>query len=325
MILIDDGNGNLTAKTIGTDDEHAFAFTNTFSASASIPAITGSKTLKNAPSNDESTYSFRLSPSDDATAEAVDNGYLSFTDGGKYQDVSCKAGEKFAFDEMVVTRPGTYTLKVSENIPTDDKKVPGVEYDKTEYTISYTVSANGTSKMDVTPSGKNPSECDFENVYKAAGSVTLKALKTIDGKALEDGEFEFELRDSNGNVISTARNDASGSVTFDDIEYNIDDAGKEHRYTIREKVGNELGVTYDDKVISVDVKVSDNGDGTLSANTSYDGAGSEETFHNAYQPPTVSDVMSDLVQTGIESIRYVIIGAICIIPIIAIVRRRMRK
>ena len=325
VILIDDGNGNLTAKTIGTDDEHAFAFTNTFSASASIPAITGSKTLKNAPSNDESTYSFRLSPSDDATAEAVDNGYLSFTDGGKYQDVSCKAGEKFAFDEMVVTRPGTYTLKVSENIPTDDKKVPGVEYDKTEYTISYTVSANGTSKMDVTPSGKNPSECDFENVYKAAGSVTLKALKTIDGKALEDGEFEFELRDSNGNVISTARNDASGSVTFDDIEYNIDDAGKEHRYTIREKVGNELGVTYDDKVISVDVKVSDNGDGTLSANTSYDGAGSEETFHNAYQPPTVSDVMSDLVQTGIESIRYVIIGAICIIPIIAIVRRRMRK
>ena len=325
VTLTDDGNGNLTASITKDSKGHAFSFTNTFAASATIPPISGTKTLKNAPQNNESSYSFKIAPADDETSKSIDNGFVSFKQGGTYQEVSCKAGEKFSFDEITATRPGTYKFKVSEIIPTDDKKAAGVEYDKTEYTMTYTVSENGTSTMDVNADKDNAKSCDFTNIYKAAGSIALKANKTIDGKTLDDGEFEFELRDENGNAISTTKNDANGNITFDKIEYGIEDISKKHNYTIVEKKGNEAGVTYDDKVISVDVTVSDNGDGTLLVDASYDGAKDTETFHNTYTKPTISDIMNDLVQTGVEALPYIAGTIICMIISLIAIKRRKRK
>lgn len=46
-------------------------------------------------------------------------------------------------------------------------------------------------------------------------------------------------------------------------------------------------------------------------------------FHNSYTPPTAEDVMSDLVQTGIEAMPYIAAVSICAIP--AIIRRRRRR
>ncbi len=323
VILTDDGNGTLTAKTANDEDGNEFSFTNIFTASATIPAITGTKTLKNAPSSDESTYSFRLSPSDNATNEAIDDRAISMPGETTYQQTECKAGEKFEFAPMTVTKPGTYSFDVSEIEPQDETVAPGVTYDKTIYTLRFTVSENGTPTMDVTPDEKNVESCDFNNKYTAKGWFSAKAHKRLNGKQLEDGEFEFELHDGNGNIISTTKNDANGNISFDEIEYGIDDIGQ-HRYTIVEKNGGKLGITYDSKTIAVDVSVSDNGDGTLRIDASYDEAKDEETFNNSYTPPSASDVLNDLVQTGIETLPYVISITCCIIPTIAIMRRKRK-
>ena len=243
-------------------------------------------------------------------------------DGATCQEESCKAGGEFEFQPMHATRAGTYSFTVSEIQPDDGTAVPGVRYDKTGYTLRYTVSENGTSAMDVTADGKNPESCDFENFYGAKGSVAIQASKELDGKVLEDGEFEFELRDGDGNVISTARNDANGNIEFAPIEYTLEDVGT-HGYTVREIPGDELGISYDEKIADVSVDVSDNGDGTLLVDASYGGEkDGAVTFHNSYTPPTASDVMSNLVQTGIEAMPYITVTSICAIPAIARLRRR---
>ena len=78
------------------------------------------------------------------------------------------------------------------------------------------------------------------------------------------------------------------------------------------------------KVADVSVDVSDNGDGTLLVDASYGGEGDGTVrFHNSYTPPTAGDVMSDLVQTGIDAMPYIAAAAICTIP--AIARRRRRR
>lgn len=89
----------------------------------------------------------------------------------------------------------------------------------------------------------------------ASGSAVVKASKVLDGKALDDGEFEFELHDGDGKVLSTARNDANGNIEFAPIEYTLEDVGT-HGYTVREIPGNELGISYDEKVADVSVDVS---------------------------------------------------------------------
>lgn len=66
------------------------------------------------------------------------------------------------------------------------------------------------------------------------------------------------------------------------------------------------------------------GDGTLLVDASYGGEkDGTASFNNSYTPPTAEDVMSDLVQTGIEAMPYITAAAICAIP--AIVRRRKRR
>lgn len=155
--------------------------------------------------------------------------------------------------------------------------------------------------------------------------MTIKASKVLDGKALENGEFEFELRGDDGSVISTARNDGNGSIEFAPIEYTLEDIGK-HAYTVREIPGSEPGISYDTKIAEVNVTVSDNGNGTLLADASYGGEnGGDITFHNSYTAPTVEDVMNDLVQTGVDALPYIGMLSACAIPSIAVIRRSRKK
>lgn len=332
VTVTDDGNGNLTASAGGTDWA-AFTFTNTFSTTCEIPAIAGSKTLKNAPDGDDTTYGFKLAPADDATSKAIDDGSIEMSDGGTYQETECKAGAKFAFAPITVTKPGTYSFNVSEIVPTDDKKTAGVEYDDTTYTMTYTVSMSDDGTMNAEADGKNAKSCDFTNVYNATGSTVLKASKVLDGKELTEGEFEFELLDSDGKVISTAKNGSNGDIAFDEMKYGIDDAGKTYKYTIREITGNEIGITYDGTIINATVDVESAGDGKLTTTVSYDGSDNIGVFHNVYTPPTtisgtinkaIGDTISDLVQTGVE-LRYLIGTAIGAAAVIAIDRQRRKR
>lgn len=72
----------------------------------------------------------------------------------------------------------------------------------------------------------------FKNETRKPASATLEATKSLSGAALTDGKFTYELRDSEGNLLQTAVNDADGGVFFEPISYS---ASGEYFYTITEK------------------------------------------------------------------------------------------
>lgn len=126
----------------------------------------------------------------------------------------------------------------------------------------------------------------FTNGYEAA-PVTLKlgAAKVLKGAELKAGQFSFELKSRDGKVMSTAKNAADGSVTFDALTFK--QAGT-YTFTVSEVDDGQAHVTYDKAVRKIVVTVSDEAaDGTktgyLSAKVSYEGdANVPPVFTNSY-------------------------------------------
>lgn len=108
--------------------------------------------------------------------------------------------------------------------------------------------------------------------------VSLAAQKVLDGRALMEGEFSFQVKEG-GTVVATASNDTAGNVSFPQISYT---APGEHDYTISEVAGGEAGMAYDSATYKAHVSVTQNAStGQLSAEATYENGGSP-TFRNTY-------------------------------------------
>ena len=179
------------------------------------------------------------------------------------------ADGKIQFPELTLTEEKTYTYTISEKAG----DVAGVEYDPNAYEVNVVVKDNGQGQLVATPDTEN---ITFTNVYKAKpDKKTITATKVLNGKELEAGKYEFELKKGE-EVVDTATNAADGTVTFKEIEFNK--AG-DYTYTISEKEGSEKGVTYDTAKHEVKVKVTDNGQGQLVATVT----DNNPTFTNTYK------------------------------------------
>ena len=136
----------------------------------------------------------------------------------------------------------------------------------------------------------------FTNTYTAKGSVELTATKVVavapgfthDTK-LKGGEYTFELKDADGKVLDTAKNEADGTVKFT-RDFELADLGgaasKDFAYTIAEKPGAEAGMVYDNHTLSYTVTVTDDGAGTLTATPQV--TSGDKTFTNTYRPKETS-------------------------------------
>ena len=92
----------------------------------------------------------------------------------------------------------------------------------------------------------------------------------VEGEEL--GTFEFELKDADGTVIETVKNDEKGAVNFSKLSYTEKDAGKTFTYKVNEKIPSEADTyLYDNTVYTVTVAVEDNRDGTLKLTTKVNG------------------------------------------------------
>lgn len=117
------------------------------------------------------------------------------------------------------------------------------------------------------------------------GPATIRAKKVLEGGALKEGQFSFELKDGNGKVLQTVANDADGNITFD-VKYTK--AGT-YTYTISEvepegAVGHVKDhITYDTIARNVTVNVT-NGNEQLDTAVIYDGVdpSTPPTFTNKY-------------------------------------------
>ncbi len=116
---------------------------------------------------------------------------------------------------------------------------------------------------------------------KAILKVNLEAKKTLQGQALEENQFEFELlkkTDDDYEYFKTAHNDADGKIVFEDIKFT---EANTYWFKIVEKDEvNEDFMTYDDTVfyVKVVIKDSDNELELLVDSISYYKGGTEEEY-----------------------------------------------
>ena len=245
--VVDNGQGQLVA----TVDEAERVFTNTYKAAETKATIKATKVLEGK-ALEAGKYEFELKEGDEVVATAKNAADGSVT-----------------FEAIKYAAAGDHTYTITEK----EGSEAGVTYDKSTHNVTVKVTDNGQGKLVADVKDNNPT---FTNTYKAAKtSATITATKVLDGKALEAGKYEFELKEGD-EVVATAKNAADGTVTFEDIKYA---AAGNHTYTITEKAGSEAGVTYDTAKHEVKVAVVDNGQGQLVATVT----DNNPTFTNTYK------------------------------------------
>ncbi|RXA67507.1 Spy0128 family protein [Enterococcus casseliflavus] len=169
-------------------------------------------------------------------------------EGNVLQTKANDATGKIYFDALAYDKAGEYHYTIREKIDSDGT----ITYDTKELAVVVTVTDEDGQ---LTAVAEYEGDQVFENSYQPqAGSVVLSAKKVLTGRNLQANEFAFELVDEAGKVLQTQHNDANGTITFDALTY--DDAG-EHRYTIREKAGNDATIIYDETTYQVTVTVKE--------------------------------------------------------------------
>ena len=149
----------------------------------------------------------------------------------------------------------------------------------------------------------------FENSYNAfgelggQGATSIVATKTLTNRPMVAGEFRFTVvntADQSGTVVSEGYNDADGSITFDRISYSTQQMQQDivnglalpgtgdntyvYTYTVAEDTAHlDEGVAATDAAgFQIEVRVTDNGDGTLGIDVAYPGDADGLTFRNTY-------------------------------------------
>lgn len=283
--VVEDTNaGTLVAEVLpaeGTPEgKGAFEFTNTYGVNQTPSSVTDQiKVNKKLKGRDlaEGEFEFQL-------VELAADGSENVAATGKNA-----ADGTVALSPVTYTAPGMHGYELREVAGT----AGGVTYDKTTYRVRTTVTdvKNGAlavkhELMDAEGNAANDTSVTFTNGYEAA-PVTLKlgAAKVLKGAELKAGQFSFELKSRDGKVMSTAKNAADGSVTFDALTFK--QAGT-YTFTVSEVDDGQVHVTYDKAVHKIVVAVSDEAaDGTrtgyLSAKVSYEGdANLPPVFTNSY-------------------------------------------
>lgn len=283
--VVEDTNaGTLAAEVLpaeGTPEgKGAFEFTNTYGVNPTPSSVTDQiKVGKKLKGRDlvEGEFEFQL-------VEIAADGSESIAATGKNA-----ADGTVALSPVTYTAPGTHGYELREVAGT----AGGVTYDKTTYRVRTTVidAGNGTlavkhELMDAEGNAANDTSVTFTNGYEAAPvALKLGAAKVLKGAELKAGQFSFELKSRDGKVMSTAKNAADGSVTFDALTFK--QAGT-YTFTVSEVDDGQAHVTYDKAVRKIVVTVSDEAaDGTktgyLSARVSYEGdANVPPVFTNSY-------------------------------------------
>lgn len=283
--VVEDTNaGTLAAEVLpaeGTPEgKGAFEFTNTYGVDPTPSSVTDQiKVNKKLKGRDlvEGEFEFQLIEINADGSEIVAATGKNAADG------------TVALSPVTYTAPGSHSYELREVAGT----AGGVTYDRATHRVRTTVTDAGngtlTVKHELADAEGNPTGDDsvtFTNGYEAA-PVTLKlgAAKVLKGAELKAGQFSFELKSRDGKVMSTAKNAADGSVTFDALTFK--QAGT-YTFTVSEVDDGQAHVTYDKAVHKIVVTVSDEAaDGTktgyLSAKVSYEGdANLPPVFTNSY-------------------------------------------
>lgn len=319
VTVSDNGQGKLVASATTQNG----TFVNRYSSELNYTAAGGLNLAKTLTGRDMTDGQFIIKITTDDEASA---GLLGLPEGGR--EVPMPAAEDGAqvmksalTGDVVLTQRDagkTYSYKVVEQ----GTAPSGYTYDTAERTVTITVEgdpANGTLKATTVVSvpgdpehsktyvyssnAATPQETavvPFNNSYAASGEVGITATKSLTGRSLTDGEFDFALKYFSGiEDVAAATNDASGNVDFGSIKYTTEGLAKlvtDHNAVKTVKDGKPAwkidyvayektdvlpgGVSAQTQPIVFTVMVVDNGDGTLAATANTTGNGL--VFENVY-------------------------------------------
>ena len=182
------------------------------------------------------------------------------------------ADGKITMSTIEYTKAGThaYTLReVKDN-------AGGITYSDAKFNIETTITDNGDGTLSATHVLKDVKEATFENTYSVTPLYTeldFGLSKAIDGRDWTDGdEFSFTITAPEGAplpdpaTVTVNKRDAKdgiAAIKFGKIHYA---AAGTYKYEIRENAGSTVGMTYDAHVATAEVTVTEDGDGTLTAN-----------------------------------------------------------
>ena len=270
ITVTDNGNGALTAVTNYPDGADKFEFVNQYGADSVPVEIAGSKTLAYedglTPDSIEGKFTFTLEALTEGAPMPGNTTAVNDAAGNvNFGTITFKLDQ---LDDVTSDENGTRTKEFEYKV-TESGSASGVTNDNgasTGKTFRLTLQDKGDGILNVT---RDPAEgplFSFTNTYSVgelASSVTdqVKVNKSLSGRELRDGEFQFELLEGS-TVIATGTNDADGNVTFDKITYTKPGS---HLYTVREVNQGESGITYDNQTYMIHTQITDNGDGTLEA------------------------------------------------------------
>lgn len=316
----DNGKGQLVASATTQNG----SFENRYSAELNYTAAGGLNLAKTLTGCDmaDGQFTIKITPADQAAAEVLglpnDGAVISMpaaNDGD--QAVKSALSSQAVFDQGDAGETYVYTVVEQGTAPN------GYTYDTAQRTVTITVegdAAQGTLKATTVVSGGSegsktyvyssdaagPQEkavVPFENSYAASGEVGIAATKSLIGRDLTEGEFNFAVKyAAGGDDLLTASNKADGSIDFGKLSYTTETlaAMVKNGYAVKTPTDNGPawtiyyaayekidslhklpgGVSAQTQYIPFTVTVVDNGDGTLAAtaNTGDDGL----VFKNVY-------------------------------------------
>lgn len=176
------------------------------------------------------------------------------------------------FNPITYKQAGTYKYTVEEVKGNDEDIV----YDTMKATILVAINKEGHAYVAHTTM---PEDTIFNNTVKQTtpSETVLTFDKVLSKGTLKEGQFSFQLRDDQGNVIDTASNDKEGHITFKPLVHTK--AGSYH-YTVKEVNTNDEDIIYDNKVADVTIKVAKTIGDTLNSMVSTVTYPQDKTFTN---------------------------------------------
>ena len=278
--VTDNGKGKLSVSR-NPDGDAAFTFTNVYNVTPIEKSVTdqivATKVLKGRDLK-EGEFSFKLVEGEGKGAKVVATG-TNAADG------------KITMSAVKYDKPGTHIYTLREvNGGTTSK---GITYSNVKYTIETAITDNGDGTLKaehVLKDAKGATSATFENSYSvtpADADLDFGLSKAIDGREWTDGdEFSFTITAPDGAplpnpaTVTVSNHDAKdgiAAIKFGKIHYT---AAGTYKYEIRENAGSTVGMTYDAHVATAEVTVTEDGDGTLTANVTKKENGS---FTNTYR------------------------------------------
>lgn len=279
-VVKDNNDGKLVVESStvkpseGTENgvtPNTMTFANSYQPGQTSYQISGTKVLENA---------------DPATTRTPADGEFTFAlidvATGQEIDRTTNAGKAFTFKAISYTATGSHTYQVKEVAGQDGT----ITYSDAVLDVTVNVTDDGSGQLTAT-ANKTAADLTFTNTYTpTATTATITGTKALTGRDLAEGEFFFDLKDADGNVVQTVQNGADGTFGFAPLQ--LDKVGT-YVYTVSERAGATAnGVTYDTTVFTATVTVTENAEThALEAQVAYSKGGKAAdavAFSNSYAP-----------------------------------------